>query len=310
MNIHQTKRPIGQRKHTDMEAPIIAEMRTKKEIGKIIREITSQHGLSIEFDDANLHVHPKFIAEYTGSKKPISSAIFDFMFPHEDCPATLDHFTSLDALKNIAAENTFRLYSIMKRVDEGELKHFANDHSLDGYLDGTDGPPLYKEFAEDLFYTAFTQTGSKNQAHMWGAFGNQEKGVRLRFKIVATGAELRSINYQDSSRHLLRTLNEKLSESSYPPFNPWTISKIGAFYLPATLTFEDEVRLLVKRYDSTTSQAKSDGSNEYWPIPLGIVTNFGAIHLLSITYGAKLVEQDVRSVLCGTPYESIPLQPA
>ncbi|MES0032813.1 hypothetical protein [Mesorhizobium sp. M0040] len=103
---------------------------------------------------------------------------------------------------------------------------------------------------------------------MWGAFA-KGNGARLQFQIHPGVAELRPIHYERSgSVTVLREINDALAAGE-PPFNPWTISRIGAFYLKSTVVIEDEVRLLVKRHQGGVDLTCSDGAFRYWPIPIG-----------------------------------------
>lgn len=264
-------------------------------------------GLSQSVDDTQLHVRPRYIAEFTGNQGTISNAILDFMFPRENGEVTLEHFTSLDALMNIARTNELRLYAVSKRIGEGEMRKFAEDHNLKGYLDDTDGAPYYRELAEDLFYTSFTRVGTGDQTNLWDVFGGQGSGVRLRFRVNAKKpAEIRAINYQAPQRMLLKEINDRLIRASYAAFIPWTISKIGAFYLPSTLVFEDEVRLLVKRHEGGRNDAKSDGAYEYWPLALGQDDWFGRIDLIEIMCGSRRKLDDVTAAVAGTSFSNTP----
>jgi len=270
----------------------------------------TKHGLSQAIDDTKLHVKPGFVAEFTGNQKKISNAILDYMFPRENGEITLDHFTSLDALKSIAGANELRLYVVSKRIGEGEMRQFAEDHDFKGYLDEADGPPFYRELAEDLFYTSFIPVRTGDQTNLWDVFGGQGSGVRLRLRINAKSpADLRAINYQAPQRMLLKEINDQLLGASYPAFVPWTISKIGAFYLSYTLVFEDEVRLLVKRHKDGRDDARNDGTYEYWPLALGQDDWFGRIDLIEIMCGACRTVDDVTAALAGSHFSNTPIIP-
>lgn len=291
-----------------MKAPILIAIENRRAIAKIMNDAMVHRGLPQSVDDRQLHVRPRYIAELTGNQGKISNAILDFMFPRENDEVVLEHFTSLDALTSIARTNELRLYAVSKRIGEGEMRQFAEDHDLKGYIDDTDGPPLYRELAEDLFYTSFTPPGTGDQTNHWDVFGGQGSGVRLKFRIKAKNhAELRAINYQAPQRMLLKEINDRLLQASYPAFVPRTISKIGAFYLHSTLVFEDEVRLLIKRHKGGRNDAKSDGTHEYWPLTLGRDDWFGQIDLIEIMCGVRRQVDDIAAVLVGTNFSNMPI---
>lgn len=292
-----------------MKAPILTEIENRRAIARIMTDAFAKHGISQTVDETRLHVRPNFTAEFMGNQNEISNAILDFMFPRESTAATLDHFTSLDVLASIARENELRLYAVSKRIGEGEMKQFAEDHDFQGYLDEADGPAFYRELAKDLFYTSFTPLTRSDQTNLWEVFGNQGKGVRLRLRVKATGAELRPINYQAPQRRLLKEVNDQLLDASLPPFVPWTISKIGAFYLPSTLVFEDEVRLLVKRHVGGRNDVRNDGTYEYWPLVLGQDDWFGRIDLVEIACGPHCQTDGAAASLVGTSFADVPIIP-
>lgn len=233
------------------------------------------------------------------------------MFPHyRPLPAELFHYSSIDSLRSIAAANEFRLYAVRKRIDEGELSTFAKAHRLDGYLDETNGPPFYKELSDDLFYTSLTNTDPSNSTRapsMWAIFA-KGTGVCLRLRLSPKAAELRSIQYERRSEStLLQKINEALAAEGKPPFVPWTLSRIGAFYLSSTMQDEDEVRLLIKRHKDGPNLAKSDGSYEYWPLPLGTQTDVCKVEIIGITAAPSADRNTVLQAIKNTPLANVPI---
>lgn len=108
------------------------------------------------FDPNNFHYKDKYIREFTADSSPFSRAFLDGMFPRWDTSAELYHYTKMPALKAIVGSGILRLYALRKRINEGELAHFAKDHDLKGYFESTAGEPYYKELSDDLFYTSLT----------------------------------------------------------------------------------------------------------------------------------------------------------
>jgi hypothetical protein len=106
---------------------------------------------------------------------------------------------------------------------------------------------------------------------------------------------------------LLNQLNDALLKANAAPFIPHEISRIGGFYLPSGLQSEDEVRLMIKRYKEGRSDAQSDGSHEYWPIPIGVDNEFCRIDVLEIHPGPNAKRTDIEAAVAGTPLETIPI---
>jgi len=83
------------------------------------------------------------------------------------------------------------------------------------------------------------------------------------------------------------TLNDDLAKLDLPPFVPWTISKIGGFYLQSSLRPENEVRLLAKRHIGGPDEARKQGDIEYWPVPIGKPNEVCDIELTQIQLGPR-----------------------
>jgi hypothetical protein len=231
------------------------------------------------------------------------------VFPKEIVPSDLFHYTKMPTLRKIATSGELRLYSVRKRIGQGELDTFAIAHGLDGYLKSKNGsPPFYKQLSDDIFYTSLTRPGGKNESELWGVFAGGGSGVRLKLRVapVRARSDLRPIQYQ-SAQTLLNELNSALTKESEPPFVPWTISRIGAFYLPSSLHREDEVRLMIKRHKGGRSDALPDPPYEYWPIPLNITNDYCKIDVLEINPGASASRSDIAAAISGTSLAKTPI---
>ena len=91
------------------------------------------------------------------------------------------------------------------------------------------------------------------------------------------------------------------------PFLPWTISRIGGFYLPSTLQVEDEVPLMAKRHKDGRNDAKSDGANGYWPVPIGVRNDVCMIEVIEVMPGAHATRAAVTAAVAGTALSSVPI---
>jgi hypothetical protein len=207
----------------------------------------------------------------------------------------------------MASSRHLWLFALRKRIDQGELDTFAQKHSLRGYLTSYGGDPYFKELSDDIFYTSFADPILSDARMLWATFGDSGKGVRLKFRLDPGYADLRPIQYENANRTLLIELNEELAADGLAPFLPWTISRIGAFYLPSSLAYEGEVRLMLKRHKDGPNDALSHGGYEYWPVPIGSQNSICRIDLTEITAGAgcdrKLLAQIVRS----SPFNAVPV---
>lgn len=277
-----------------------------RRIVAIVQGVLAKRGISLQIHPTELHIGEEAIVETTANKQKLSSAILDHMFPREAAPVDLVHYTPPEGLIGIARTGEMRLYALRKRIDEAEIRTFAEEHKLYGYLASAAGEPYYKELSEDLFYTSLTRGGG-NEAVMWGVFARGGTGARLTTRIAPAAAELRSMQYQQRSRTLLNELNGELAAYGAPPFLPYTISKIGAFYLPSCLGVEQEVRLLVKRHPGVALPTAKDGGLEHLPIPIGLQNPFCDIQVLSIELGPIADAAALRTAIRGTGLENVRL---
>ncbi|MFZ1932540.1 MAG: hypothetical protein WCB27_04730 [Thermoguttaceae bacterium] len=147
---------------------------------------------------------------------------------------------------------------------------------------------------------------------MFHVFADRGRGVRLRFRLSPVAAELRPIQYQHRSRPtLLRELNEMLVRQGSVPFIPWTLSKIGAFYLPLGYATEDELRLLIKRHaefrGTHIDTSRSDGRYEYWPLPINTPNGWCQIELLRVTTGPCCDRNIVNQILASSTFAGVPV---
>ena len=278
----------------------------QRQAGNIFRRILGAHCIHYAFDEREIQIRQQVIVENTGNKNKLSNAIVDHMFPKEQSSSELLHYTSLFGLRGISTSGELRLYALRKRIDEDELQTFVRKHGLRGYLDSSQGEPYYKELSNDIFYCSFTSPNQKNIAEMWSAFADGGKGVRLKMHLKPYAADLRSIQYENPSRTLLNELNDELVHAMGVPFMPWSISRIGSFYLSSNYDYETEVRLMIKRHKGIKSFARNDGSYEYWPVPIGKHNPFCRVDVTEILVGPSADEPDVRAAVAGTPLEGVP----
>jgi hypothetical protein len=282
------------------KAPIVLAQEQKQAVEKILDPILSQVGIRHAFDIREMQIRDRVIVENPDKEKRFSSAVVDQMFPKEKTPAELLHYTKMDGLRGIASSGELRLYPILKRIGESELAAFAITHKLDGYLKGP-GRPYYIDLSEDLFYTSLTRPGAANEAYMWNVFAEQGRGVRLKLRLAPGQADLRGIQYGQASRTILNRINDALTWEKQPPFLPWTVSRIGGFYLPSNINVEDEVRLMMKRHKDGRDVTQSDGQYNYWPVRIGVQNPVCMIELKGIECGPYANRDRVADAIAGTP---------
>ena len=162
----------------------------------------------------------------------------------------------------------------------------------------------------DLFYTSLTRLPSMNEAAMWDEFADHGRGVRLVFRVqpVLNRAELRPVRYWNP---LLQTLIQELQEASqrqlHRPLVLMGISRIGGFYLPMRYDIEEEIRLLIKRFNvpglahDPWEVVQIDGVHQYLPLPLNQDNDFCRIDLIRVDAGPQRSRRDVDRELRKNP---------
>ncbi len=288
---------------------ILDEIARRDTIVDIFRTALARHGIALTMDRMDFHLHEKLIVELTSNPAGLSAAVLDFMFPNEPVPSTVYHYTGLNGFQGIVTSGELRLYPVRNRLGQGgELEAFAKAHALDGYLDPSKGEELYKGLSDDLFYVSLTRVPPKNPFLMWGAFA-KGTGARLEFKVTPKpAAALRPVYYeQNGSTTLLQEINDALKAVGEPPFNPWTISRIGAFYLDWTVATEDEVRLLIKRHPGGIDLTRNDGTSEFWPVPINQPNAFCDLQLTGVHVAPGGSQDDIDAALAGTRFSAVPV---
>ena len=280
-------------------SPILNQEERRQSVAAILRGVLSRYGLADAVNEHELQFRTQVIVENPGDRR-LSDAILNAMFPRHETPAELFHYTTLAGLKGIAASRELRLYHLRKRIDQGELIEFARVHRLRGYLESTEGEPYYRELSDDIFYASFVSLDQRDEGSMWDLFA-KGTGVRVGFRLEPKITDLRPIQYDAPFRTLLRELNDTLDAAGEPPFLPWTISRIGATYLPSTLRTEEEVRLMLKRYEPDQNEMfRFDGEDEYFSIPIGQENEFCRIEVVNITPGPSAQIADVQAAVMET----------
>jgi hypothetical protein len=291
------------------EAPILARLRKQDEAVRILKTVLGGHGIHAAIDRNDIHVREKYICEITGNQSRISNIIYDHIFPKQTAVEVF-HYTTSDGFKGIINTGELRLYSLKKRINDdcGELDSFAEKHGFEGYLDDTKGVAFFKTLSENLFYTSLTRIDATNEAMMWDTFGGNGSGVRLKLRIsVQQGqrGDLRRIQYETPGRTLLNQIDEALRAACLPPFVPWTTSRVGAFFLPGYLDDESEARLLVKHYDGAPDDRRTDGSFQFWPVPIDTANDVAQVHLSEVRLGASSDRADLKMALAASGFHQV-----
>jgi len=281
---------------------------TFPDVQAAFQEVLDNHPEISGADLTRLRLTKVAVTEAQDGEASLSDAILDACFPHADTNLEYVHYTTFSKFCNAVASGEWRLYSLLKRITEAEFTTFCQDHGLTGYLmdDPTARNPRYIDLCRDLFYTSMTTPTDTNEDEMWNVFGEHGCGVRLTFRIKPVGrrSQFRPVRYRNSSS---QTILQELSQAARVKLGRTLvlmgISRIGAFYLPFSLSGERESRLLVKRFPDAQlgydpwACVRKDGDLEYLPIPLNSDNDLCRIDLIRAEAGPSRPQSDVNDVL-------------
>ncbi|OCJ08620.1 MULTISPECIES: hypothetical protein [unclassified Rhizobium] len=254
----------------------------------------------------------KRVTEFTSNSGALAEAVLGVDFPREAGPVLLEHYAPLHALKAIAASSQILLRPVSNYLHQDEFKTFAIDHHLDGYLAVDDNcRAVFEDLTDNLFFLSLTKPGNQNELDLWKGFANEGKGACLQLSLTPEPAcDVRAMSYQHS-KTAFRRINDELAKIGMT-YIPWTLSRICAFYLPQTYSYEEEIRLLIKRHEGGINNAISDVRSEAWPVQIGVsgspvLDPWCGIELVGIRSGPRCTPDAVRAAIKGTTFEDTPI---
>lgn len=245
-----------------------------------INSILSSHGVSDSIDLSNITMTDKTVTDFVKENQKLSNLIVGAIWPSID-NLTVYHYTSKEAAESILNSGQFRLYSLLKRFNEGEIETFCQNHGLNGYLekDGS-GEPKYKTLImNNMFYASFTDTNitTEQEEYFWRTFASVD-GVRLKLEVTASNPNFRKMVYEKTKGNPLPLLDElaKVVRESYGrEFVLSGVSRLCAFYLAKDFDVENEYRALYKYWEGFGPSPESDGNHQYVGLPLDSMNDTG-----------------------------------
>ena len=245
-----------------------------------INSILSSHGIAESIDLSNITITEKTVSDLVKDNQKLSNLIVDSIWPSID-KITVYHYTSKEAAESILNSGEFRLYSLLKRFIEGEIKTFCQNHGLDGYLEENEsGEPKYKSLLmSNMFYASFTDTNltSDQEGYFWRTFASTH-GVRLEMNITASNPNMRKMVYEKTKSNPLPLLSEltgNVKKYYGREFVLSGISRLCAFYLAKEFDVENEYRALYRCWDGFGPSPQSDGRHQYVGLPLDSLSDTG-----------------------------------
>ncbi|QIU89495.1 hypothetical protein [Yokenella regensburgei] len=251
----------------------------QKSLVKDINSILSKHGVKNEINLSDITITDKLVSDLVKDDKVLSNSIVESIWPSVDS-LTVYHYTSKNAAESILNSGEFRLYSLLKRFDEQEIKSFCENHKLSGYLEYANGDPKYKTLImSNMYYASFTDTNLTvdQEQYFWNIFAPID-GVRLKLKVTASNPNFRKMVYEKTKGKpldLLSDLSQCIKSKYDKNFVLAGISRLCAFYLAKEFDIENEYRALYRAWDGFGPAPKHDGNHEYIDIPIGMMSDTG-----------------------------------
>ncbi|MDT8278731.1 hypothetical protein RQ734_21985 [Roseomonas mucosa] len=270
----------------------------------VIRDFFKTRGIDVVVDHRAIQKTPSMIREIS-AQRLISDALIDAMVPKVG-PQILFHYTKIGGLRSISKNGYLRLSRLTDVLGNDEYTTFANAHGLVGIHSKTgQGNTILEEIAETLFYASFAIPGSHDAAQLWQEQGGGGAGVRLRLHATPHAALFKRMEYDCGQPTLLHDLNNELRCEVGVPFVPHGISRLAAFYLPASYAFEGEVRLLQPAHkDYKGSELVEDNGKRY--LKAAFADNkICDLKGLAIEYGSNAREDTVEKAIANTSLQGM-----
>ena len=258
----------------------LKRMMAMKALVDDINMILARHGVARKISLQDITVTDKTVTDLVKQDGKLSQALIDQVWPRVPSEIVY-HYTSRASAEAILRSGIFRLTSILKRYNEGEVITVCRTHGLAGYLaSDKNGDPVYKSIMSNMYYASFTECDmdSAREEHMWRTFAGSD-GVRLKFRIIAKNHNFRRIKYEAIPGipiPILDDLVRTVKANHGLEFVMKGISRLCAFYLCGQdYGIEKELRILHRVWGNQAPQPFGSGSAAYLEIPLGAMSEVG-----------------------------------
>lgn len=259
-----------------------------------INSVLKKNGITDEISLTDITITNDTVSDIVKENPKLSNLIIEKIWPAIQTEEVY-HYTSKDSAESILNTNEFRLYSLLKRFNDGEVKAFCNNHNLNGYLaTGVSGEPLYQtELMSNMYYASFADSKitNKQDEYLWRTFAPVD-GVRLKLKIEASSDNFRQIVYEKSQGQgiqLLKELTDEIKNKFNRDFILKGISRLCAFYLEEGYEVESEYRMLHRVWSDYPVKPSFDGHFHYVSFPLNQMSAIGfKISVLEIQTNEQL----------------------
>jgi len=244
-----------------------------------INEILIEYGINF-----NLTLEDVTITEngiYVLSSSKFYGIVEEYVYPSIS-EAYVYHFTTKEASKNIEKTEKFRMYSILKRYGEGEIKPLLKKLNFNMLFDDTDNLKDKNSY-KHTFYASFISADETGQQSDTEKYFRSLTDVRLKFKIKSTKGYFRKINYMSNNKiEFLEKLHNLIKEKyNRVLMLDGILSRFPTFTISDEYSIEDEYRIYWKVFDNGYNPFKikiDEDNNEYIELSLD-KNNFTGITL-------------------------------
>lgn len=171
-------------------------------------------------------------------KKRLSRIVENYIWDLAEKDMYIYHFTKEEIAKSIENSSTLKLYNILKRYNEGEIKDFIKDFEI---------PHTVDENYQEIYYSSFTTTipneSNKSLVRKFRSFTG-DWGARLKFRILKQDSNLKYINYDKSKFKLIHDLRKAMKDTHNIDLiiNGFS-THFASFYVNEKYSHENEIRL-------------------------------------------------------------------
>jgi hypothetical protein len=244
-------------------------------IVKDINIVLRKHNITSTISPEDISIADNSVSDGFKCDSKLSNIVINFYWPAIK-DKIVYHYTSKNAGESILKFNKFRLYTILKRFNDEEIKTFCVNHSLAHplSLNIKNGEPNYKnDIMPNIYYSSFTDINvdSKQESYFWRTFAHSD-GYRFKFHVRAKNPDFRKITYeviQNKSLPLLNDLSCLIKSKYNRIFILSGISRICAFYLSKSYKIENEYRILYKFFENFSPTPNNDGNYNYYELSFG-----------------------------------------
>jgi hypothetical protein len=217
------------------------------------------------------------------------------------------HYTTMGQFENIARSGKLQLSQLTGVLGSHEYTTFARAHGMDGIAQaGESGRSVLVEIADTLFFASFAIPDEHDECELWETFAAKGHGVRLSLNVTPREAQLRGMAYHANENTLLQELNKDLKQVIGAPFVPTGISRLAAFALPPSYSYEGEARLLLPVHQAFLGpELVITNNRRFITVDLNTSNKICDLNVSAVQLGPKASRARAKHAIQGTVLQNV-----